>query len=427
MTRRRATTCLSLLALLGAASALLPACPTSTSTCAPACAAPLACDEQAGVCRAPRRARYAGASVPGRSARVVVRDGAPIVAVFDPARRQVLVGDPRGDAPRMVVLDELEGALSAQAPTLALVAGEQALHVVWASASGQLMLGKRTYEDTTDRWTVEAVAVEGGSYTAGQGAALVVAPDGLEVIVFHDAQAGTLRALRRVVAGGAWAIEEVDRGAESERDACPARGGLGLFPSAVRTSRGELYVAYHDASCGTLRLARWREGLWSVEVLDQGAERDARTPDLDSITGRHTALALDAEGALLIAYQDATRGRLLYGKLAQDRFTREVVDPGLVLDRFAQQRPAFTGAFNALTLDASNQPVITTMNATDAELLRARRVGGAWELTTLADEGLVGFFAHHARDAATGRAVIVSERISPGGGSSLVLIDEVGQ
>lgn len=210
---------------------------------------------------------------------------------------------------------------------------------------------------------------------------------------------------------GIWRVEYVDNGKDSAldpSDICPPtqrnamRAGVGF--GAHLTLQGTTpVVAYHDADCGTLRLARRASpGVWTREVfVSRAAGLALPSPGgLQEGVGRFNALALDPLGSVAVAFFDADQGEL---KVALTRNSPsgepiiEVVDNGLRdsgPDSPPQRSPSSASTCPWVS-DPDGAMVVAHMDATTRQVLLSTRVSaGVWKTVTLHLRPLAKAFGH---------------------------------
>lgn len=109
-------------------------------------------------------------------------------------------------------------------------------------------------------------------------------------VVFHDASSGSLH--HSTAASGTWVTEAIDVNPGQD---------LGRFCAvAIHPQTGRLHVAYYDGTNRDLKYARKDPGgVWVRKVLDAAGD-----------VGSHASIAVDAAGAVHIAYRDESNQRL---------------------------------------------------------------------------------------------------------------------
>ncbi len=171
--------------------------------------------------------------------------------------------------------------------------------------------------------------------------------------------------------------------------------GTGLFPSLVIPPDGTAAVAYYEKlpEGGRLKLAA---------NVDPRTDESGTTHVLDSAEGedlgRFPSATVDDSGAVVVAYQDAGHGRVLWTRA---NLSGDVVDSGVVDD--GTRDPTgdslrLVGMDNALVIAADGRWMIAYQDGTAGELLLSIGSGDGWDRQPIATEGAVGFWV----DAALG-------------------------
>jgi hypothetical protein len=385
------------------------------------------CDEGEQVCVSTQLALY-GLSMPGRGAQIVRVGAGVLVAAIDPSSRSVIINPPN-DAPRLLTQD-----VRAQSSTLALAQGVSQTVVLWINNQGSYTLAEHQGDDFSRNWRVGPLPMEAISVTASDDVDIAISIDGSIHVVARDTTTGSLVHLWRPQAEAAWERDVVDDGrTRLSPDPCPTdtrtsqAQGVGREPSLLAAPSGELLVAYQDADCEDLRVARKGDVEWVVGIVDRGASLDTPSNGF-SATGRWPSIAL-FDDRIGISYQDFTLGRLMFAQSSPQGFSIEVVDPGVGLDLFSKRPKKIVGAFSHLSFDAQGSPLISYFDGTETALMTARapaRAPRTWSARARLTEGLVGLFASHVR-LSSGSVQFVCEQLTPstlGVQSELVSIEE---
>lgn len=159
-------------------------------------------------------------------------------------------------------------------------------------------------------------------------------------------------------------------------------GGTGLFASLVVLPDGRLAVAYHDRVRRALALSVETApgaNAFTETVLDAGPARDR---------GMWASAAVDAKGAIHIAYQDALGDQLMYTTWNGTPGVPEVVDDG----QRAGDRPHNVGAAAAIYL-VNGSPAIAYQDGLAADVYVATRSGAGWSTTGIATGPLLDGFS----------------------------------
>jgi hypothetical protein len=396
------------------------------SACPRECSLGTACDESTGVCEPIPLSRFDGA-LPGRAIGLAVDADQVFAAVIDPSQALILVGHlTRDDNPEgFRILHRLPTAVNKR---LAVASSTRHVSVVWLEASGRYRLALRPAGASNLEWTFMDV-VPGpqatSNYTGSEHFTVVLDESNRIQLLFFDADRRGLRRLQTATTSGVWELDDVDdgmtplplAGCAVERRAV-LRRGVGWQPDAIIRPEG-LFVAYHDADCGDLRLARRTEGRWVVSVVDNGeAVEDPLRAQEPGVVGRFPSIAANSRGELGIAYQDVSRGRVLYVRVREGEFIREVADSGVELDAFGQAQKQLVGAFTRLVYDRDDVARLVYMNGTLNTLRRAQRQADAsgtarWIYRSINSPGPVGFFADLLLHPLEGK-VFAAERLVPG-------------
>jgi hypothetical protein len=449
-----------LAAILLAATAFFSGCDTTeTPDCTPACTGGRVCDAVTKSCVSPQLTPFEGAA-PGRSVRLGVVDGRAYLAAIEPEQGLLLIGAATAsEPPEMYVLGKLARPAGKK---LALATSSTTVAVAWLGSDSRYRVAIHRIEDAPNHWSIldspGGGVVEGSDveeYRGSEHFDLAVDRLGMEQgaaadgsqrlrLVFHDARTHALRELsaplgpQRVSGTLDWDILTIDDPAEQRDEMlCPQaqreRVGLGLgYEPDIISRAGSTYVAYRDADCGDLRLARRFDGKWRVSVVDTGDfEREDDLALTRGVTGKFASIAVDSQGNLAIAYFDATRGQLVVAVERAGRFITEVADPGFEIDASSRERKHLVGGFASLIFDADDIPWIAYMDATTARLRLAHRtrkfeIDGRWVQRTLDAAAPTGFSASMGFSAELGM-IVVAEHLQPGPDgvdSSLHFLDE---
>lgn len=381
------------------------------------------CDYQTGQCVDAPPQPYEG-PLPGRFAQVVERDGKIFYAGVTSRPPQIIAGT-LGQADKNITILT---PITRERP-IRLTSSGSRVSLVWLGDDNRFQFASLGNDEIWTFGTVEADVVYAGTqeFTAAHDDA-----GGLHIA--FQATDRTLKALStsdiRTVTQNIWTLQLVDGGGPTSNGAtCPDAlrgtgrpGGVGIEPSIVAVT-DDLWVAYQDADCGDLRLARRVDGTWSVDLVDAGS-LDATPVEQRGRTGRWSSIAVGPAGRIGIAYQDELRGVLKYAATSGQTYEIETVDDGYVLDVNANQRKDLVGGWAELKFDARGAPTIVYMNQSNADLRLAQRPqsGTRWVQRTLSTDGIVGFHAGLV-ELPTGR-LVVAEKLDPVAGSNLVEVWE---
>lgn len=417
---------------LSAALFALWGCPDpNESPCPEPCERGLVCDAATATCVPDRLPRYER-PLPGRSARVASGQARIFTASIDPSDGNLVVAEHAdGGPPDARILTRFDRP---QNKSLAVDANGRFAVVAWLGPQARYELAyRRLPTDDNASWRFATVPQpEGGTYLGTEAFDLEIVDNGGVVLAFRD-RSRSLRLLSSESFEGPWTIETIDDGGPADDGTtCPdevrrlePRVGVGVDPDiAIRDATTA--IAYHDADCGDLRLARRTGQRWNISVVDTGVFT-VETEATRGIVGRWPSVDVGPTGAVAIAYHDVSRGRLLYARENSGRFDIEVADAGLSIDAFSRETKNIVGAFAHLTRSDDGAATVTYLDGTSIDLKIARRPAASadWSSQTLANDGPVGFFADHVVEPGRGRYV-VCERLTPSGtGLASELVVEV--
>lgn len=389
--------------------------------CSPACENGSTCDPVTKTCISPQLERFEGA-LPGRGVRLEMRGDRAYLAAIHPTQKRLLIGEATVTAaPIFYTLREF----SRRTPQkIALATSETTIAVAWLDADSLYQIALRRLDAPADQWQFFTSETNGElsaeDYRGSQHFDLSIHAQGLDQgattegsqrmrLVFYDARTHGLRVISasfdppNTSRSTRWSIQNIDDPADQgDLVSCsPAQRdrvgrGIGFEPNIIQRD-GSTYVAYQDADCGDLRLARRLDGQWQIAVVDTGeSDRENEHAMARGNTGRFASVNLDGRGKLAIAYLDSTRGQLRLALERAGSFDIEVVDPGLQTDAFSRQRKHQVGGFASLLFDADDIPWIAYLDATTTRLRlshRTRKFGanGHWVQRTVDAPAPTGF------------------------------------
>lgn len=179
----------------------------------------------------------------------------------------------------------------------------------------------------------------------GQWLSMDVAPDGRLITSYYNRDRGALGfAIGETRDGDQvwWTHEKVD-GYPDDQGLDP--GDRGTHTSIAAVDNGDVWVAYHDVSNGTLRAALRQGGLWTNELADAGT-------GLEPKPGEWASLALDADNNPVIAHHDGSRGTLrISRRTGENEWASETVREGAEgIDAEGNTIPANTGMYANLVI-----------------------------------------------------------------------------
>lgn len=416
---------------LVAIAAALAGCPNSNGdACPEECPRGFRCDEASATCVPDALPRYERA-LPGRAVRAAAAAARVWTASLDPADGALVVTEfADGLQPDARILTTFDSTTDRR---LSIDASGRRVAVAWLGAQNHYEIALRDIPGSHAEWRFLTVdAPPGESYAGTSDFDLEIVGDASLALAFRDRD-GTLRFLRADGEASPWTVELVDDGGTTDDGVtCPeelrgggADGGVGHDPD-LAVFESEVVVAYQDADCGDLRIARQGDQRWAISAIDTG-DPSADASATRGFVGRWPSIAFGPGGIVAVAYHDVSGGRLMYAVEDAGRFDVQTVDPGVELDAFSRQSKRVVGAWAKLSFDSSSRPTITYFDGTAANVKLARRAGTSdWTLQILEGDGAVGFFADHVVDSTRGRTVF-AERLGPGGSglsSELVVIEE---
>jgi len=157
-------------------------------------------------------------------------------------------------------------------------------------------------------WIIERV--DGAGSDAGLFSALALGPPSSAAsvhIAYYDASSQALRYARK--SGVGWSLELID-----------GAGDTGLSPSLQVDAFGAPHIAYYDATVNALKYAR-RAGSAGITWQSERVDDAAWTP-----FGQRSALRIDPQGGIHVAYFDGTSGGVKYAVRTRSNWTIETVD-----------------------------------------------------------------------------------------------------
>jgi hypothetical protein len=419
---------LSITTLVGAAVLFSGCDPTAAAECDPGCEDGLVCNATTSICEAPRLEAL-DVAPSGRSVRLAVVEDRAYMAAVDPAAGNLLVGvaDPDGhtgdptSVPQMYVLSKITRPLGR---TLAMASSATTVAVAWLEQDRRYRIALHQVGHSPDRWQILPAVEAATDYRGSEHFDLAIDASGRLRLVFHDSATGALNSLAASADEALWSMSVIDDPADqsdtpvcSEQQRRLSGRGLGQYPDVV-VRGGAIFVAYHDADCGDLRLASRLDEQWSVAVVDTGDfERDDGLSLRRGVTGKFTSIALDSSGSLAIAYQDTSRGQLLIAYDREGQFFIETADAGFEVDEFSRKRKHLVGGFASLVFDNRDIPWIAYIDATTARLRLAHRTRGfdqegSWAQQTVDGRPPTGFSASLGFSSTLGH-LIATERLRP--------------
>ncbi|MFT3785898.1 MAG: S8 family serine peptidase [Tepidisphaeraceae bacterium] len=318
------------------------------------------------------------------------------------------------------------------------VDGQGVTHLLYYDSSDDQM--KYATKQKSGQWSAPQI-VDSTNLYEGQYLSMALDRWGRPNISYFDGTAGDLKfaqlnSLTDNAGGVTWKIETVD-----------AQGSVGLYNSITLGSDDTPHISYYRRSSGDLRLAS------RYPTSDgNGGTNNWRILDVDTAddVGRSSAITLDRNGRLVIAYESSTMGKVRVARqnnsLSSGAFpvwnlrtvtnaTAESAKPALstvgagwisvAIDSANRAHLAYynigpadlnyaklndDGTFSIASLQTkkavgqytqvfleSDQPRILFMNRATASFNQARLTNGTWTVSTLASEA--GRFIDLAPDA----------------------------
>jgi hypothetical protein len=373
-----------------------------------------------------------------------VVDERAYLASIDPVAGDLLIGviDPGSDdqtsqpndqpgEPEMYVLSKITRP---RGRTLSMTSSASMVALAWLEQDRQYRVALHQVGDSPDRWQISPPIQADTDYRGSEHFDLAIDTTGRLRLMFHDAATRALVGLTsgrltsdsptQTVDDTPWSASVIDDPADqadtsvcSEQQRLLSGQGLGLYPdTAVRG--GAIFVAYHDADCGDLRLASRLDEQWVVTVIDTGDfEREDDLSLRRGVTGKYASIALDSAGNVAIAYQDSSRGQLLIAHDRQGQFSTELADAGFVVDAVSRKRKHMVGGFASLSFDSRDVPWIAYIDSTTARLRLAHRtrrfeLDGSWAQQTVDSRPPTGFSASLGFSSTLGH-LIATEHLRP--------------
>jgi len=201
----------------------------------------------------------------------------------------------------------------------------------------------------------------------GTFCSMKVAPSGVVWISYHDATNGALRVVRRPTGSQPWDEPMLVDGGSG------AHPRTGMFTSLAFDSAGFPVVAYHDDAAGTLRIAHTSDGTtWQTDTAWTGQPGpDGAAADV----GEFASLVI-VDGVESIAFYDRANGDLHLLQGTAGSYSDTVVDS-----------TGDTGQWPSLWTDGTTLR-IAYQEVTNQDLRLATRSGaGAFQIETV-DDGL---------------------------------------
>lgn len=222
----------------------------------------------------------------------------------------------------------------------------------------------------------------GGQEDVGQGTSLTKDRSGRLYLAYYNATLGSLWLATREHGESNWIRRQVSPSSNS--DSPLKHADIGRYPSIAVNDRDTIFVAAYDSTHQDAILF-----VGAADETDQGDETfrwQAKYIDTEGNVGSWMNLALDRSGNPAVCYFDAspTKGDLKYRHFdAQGNPTM----PPMVVDS-----RGVTGLDGHLKFNSRNQAQIVYLNGSHFDLNLAAQEGGQFTIRTLVSEGVVGFF-----------------------------------
>jgi len=201
-------------------------------------------------------------------------------------------------------------------------------------------------DDDDDSVVETAQYIAGGTFS---GAALAMDAAGNPYVV-----SGRSRQLRVYgYSGGQWPYTVADFGVYAN-------------PSAATGPDGSLHLAYYDWYGAYLCYATNQSGEWAYEIVDE-----------DGDVGHYSAVAVDTDGRVHIAYNlEVSRDSIA---------ARYAVQTAKGWDVQTVETASDVGAFPAIAVDGSGVVYVTYNDLNNGEIHLSRNTGASWEVSVLTD------------------------------------------
>jgi hypothetical protein len=202
-------------------------------------------------------------------------------------------------------------------------------------------------------------------HVVGRSCSLALDSDGLPHIAFLDETIGALKVARKSTEGR-WAIETVPLEDPPEDWPGSLGGEVGRTVSLVLDTKGREWIAFHDVVHGGLKVA-----------------------------GYQTDGDLDQDGNMALAYHDRTSGSLSYAWNQDGSLQKTVVDDGSRPMESGARHIRPVGQHCALAFGHDGLPRIAYLDAGELalKLVAGARKGGFGEPQIVEYEGVVGFYS----------------------------------
>ena len=198
--------------------------------------------------------------------------------------------------------------------------------------------------------TVEDQALDVGTYTD-----IAIGADGLPVISYHSAGAGSLKVAKcaNSACSGTVTITTVDDPANT----------VGTFTSIAIGNDGLPIISYRDTTAAALKVAK------CANAACTGSATITTVEDVASAVGQYTSIAIGADGVPVIAYYDATGSDLRVAKCANAACTGAATITAV--------DTASAGAYASIAVGLDGFPAISYHSFADDALKVAKCINAA--------------------------------------------------
>ncbi len=231
------------------------------------------------------------------------------------------------------------------------------LHVIYHDAQAGTL--RHQVRDVNGDWSPSTL-VDNTSAEVGVFVDAVLADDGTTIgAAYYDAFNGDLRYAE--FDGTNWTNELVHE-----------RRTVGLYPSVMFDDNGNVNIAYYGKTSGDLLFASNEGGTWDIILVDS-------TDDV----GRYPSLATNpTTGQRSVAYENSTDGRFLFAEqLVGDQWNINTIEATVG-----------GGGFTSLVFDEFGRPAVSYYDAQNADLKFSMRFGPNWFNNVVAEKRSQGLY-----------------------------------
>ncbi len=396
----------ALAATVGGAVAVAVGCSQPATVCeVGACPVGYVCDPQTGQCKPTDAVVGATPRFFGRFALVAPSPGRALAVGYWPERQSLATFD--GKATSFVAGPAAKAADPPMGRDVAAAVGaDGSVHLAWIRPGDDaLQLARSTASGwqpvALDTKVVGAVAAPIALATGEDRPIVAVrrASTGLPIVVERDSE-------------GAWHVDPLPVPAGPRKGSAPPTQ-FGRSLSLVALSGG-VALALYDATYGDLVLAVRNAGTWGTQRI---AGVDVATGQDDGDAGDPSAVALASDGALVVAWRDASRGELRLARVAGAKVQAQTVVASLAAGPAGTTVAQWAGTALAMALRPDGRAAVAWFN------------GSTWRSSVLLQRQ-TGTFAPPvqslALDAGHNLQLWPTLAVDPDGGAHLAWI-EVGR